>query len=72
MSLDFMFNNPLEQLDELALEAKKLTKKRDMRIIEIGNKHFRISNELEIVQEVYWNETFEDWTPVLWEQEMSI
>jgi len=72
MSLDFMFNNPLEQLDELALEAKKLTKKRDMRIIEIGNKHFRISNELEIMQEVYWNETFEEWTPVLWEQEMSI
>ena len=67
-----MFNNPLEQLDELALEAKKLTKKRHMRIIEIGNKHFRISNELEIVQEVYWNETFEEWTPVLWEQEMQI
>ena len=43
-----------------------------MRIIEIGNKHFRISNELEIVQEVYWNETFEEWTPVLWEQEMKI
>ena len=72
MSLDFMFNNPLEQLDELALEAKKLTKKSDMRIIEIGNKHFRISNELELVQEVYWNETFEEWTPVLWEQEMNI
>lgn len=70
MSLDFMFNNPLEQLDELALEAKKLTKKRDMRIIEIGNKHFRDIGET--MQEVYWNETFEEWTPVLWEQEMSI
>jgi len=70
MSLDFIFNNPLEQLDELALEAKKLTKKRDMRIIEIGNKHFRDMGET--MQEVYWNETFEEWTPVLWEQEMNI
>jgi hypothetical protein len=71
MNLDILFNNPLEQLDELALEAKKLTKKRDMRIIEIGNKHFRVNGDLEIVQEVYWNETFEEWTPVLWEQEME-
>ena len=70
MSLDFMFNNPLEQLDELALEAKKLTKKIDMRIIEIGNKHFRDMGET--MQEVYWNETFEEWTPVLWEQQMEI
>jgi len=70
MSLDFIFNNPLEQLDELALEAKKLTKKRDMRIIEIGNKHFRDMGET--MQEVYWNETFEEWTPVLWEQQMEI
>jgi hypothetical protein len=62
MSLDFMFNNPLEQLDELALEA--------MRIIEIGNKHFRDMGET--MQEVYWNETFEEWTPVLWEQQMEI
>jgi len=70
MNLDILFNNPLEQLDELALEAKKLTKKRDVRIIEIGNKHFRDTGET--MQEVYWNETFEEWTPVLWEQDMSI
>lgn len=70
MNLDILFNNPLEQLDELALEAKKLTKKRDVRIIEIGNKHFRDTGET--MQEVYWNETFEEWTPVLWEQDMRI
>ena len=45
---------------------------RTMRIIEVGNKHFRVNGELEIMQEVYWNETFEEWTPVLWEQEMEI
>lgn len=70
MSLDILFNNPLEQLDELALEAKKLTKKRDMNIIEVGNKHFRDTGET--MQEVYWNETFEEWTPVLWEQQLEI
>lgn len=43
-----------------------------MKVIEVGNKHFRVNDELEIVQEVYWNETFEEWTPVLWEQEMRI
>lgn len=43
-----------------------------MRIIEIGNKHYRVNGELEIVQEVYWNETFEEWTPVLWEQLLEI
>ena len=70
MSLDLLFNNPLEQLNELALEAKKLTKKRDMDIIETEGRYFR--NNGETMQEVYWNETFEDWTPVLWEQQMEI
>ena len=41
-----------------------------MRIIEIGNKHFRDTGET--MQEVYLNETFEEWTPVLWEQQMEI
>ena len=41
-------------------------------IVEIGNKHYRCNGDLEIMQEVYWNETFEEWTPVLWEQEMRI
>ena len=41
-----------------------------MKVIEVGNKHFRVNGEL--VQEVYWNETFEEWTPVLWEQQMEI
>ena len=68
MSLDLLFNNPLEQLDELALEAKKLTKKRDMDIIETEGRYFR--NNGETIQQVYWNETFEEWTPVLWEQQM--
>ena len=72
MSLDTLFNNPLGQLDELALEAKKLTNKINMNIIEIGNKHYEYNGDLEIMQEVYWNETFEEWTPVLWEQEMKI
>ena len=72
MSLDTLFNNPLGQLDELALEAKKLTNKINMNIIEVGNKHFRVNGDLGIMQEVYWNETFEEWTPVLWEQEMKI
>ncbi len=63
MSLDLLFNNPLEQLDELALEAKKLTKKRDMYIIETEGRYFR--NNGETIQQVYWNETFEEWTPVL-------
>ena len=70
MSLDILFNNPLEQLDELALEAKKLKKKRDMYIIETEGRYFR--NNGETTQEVYWNETFEEWTPVLWEQQMEI
>ena len=70
MSLDILFNNPLEQLDELALEAKKLTKKRDMEIIETEGRYFR--NNGETIQQVYWNETFEEWTPVLWEQQMEI
>ena len=70
MSLDLLFNNPLEQLDELSLEAKKLIKKRDMDIIEIGNKHFRDTGET--IQEVYWNETFEEWTPVLWNEEQEM
>jgi hypothetical protein len=39
-------------------------------IVEIGNKHFRDTGEN--MQEVYWNETFEEWTPVLWEQQMEI
>jgi hypothetical protein len=43
-----------------------------MRIVEIGNKHFRVNHELEIVQEVYWNETFEEWTPVLWQNEIHV
>ena len=63
MSLDLLFNNPLEQLNELALEAKKLTKKRDMDIIETEGRYFR--NNGETIQQVYWNETFEEWTPVL-------
>ena len=63
MSLDLLFNNPLEQLNELALEAKKLTKKRDMYIIETEGRYFR--NNGETMQQVYWNETFEEWTPVL-------
>ena len=70
MSLDLLFNNPLEQLVELALEAKKLTKKRDMDIIETEGRYFR--NNGETIQQVYWNETFEEWTPVLWEQQMEI
>ena len=70
MSLDILFNNPLEQINELALEAKKLTKKRDMDIIETEGRYFR--NNGETMQEVYWNETFEEWTPVLWEQQMEI
>lgn len=41
-------------------------------IVEIGNKHFRVNEDLEIIQEVYWNETFKEWTPVLWEEEMRI
>jgi len=43
-----------------------------MRVIEVGNKHFRYNDEYGLVEEVYWNETFEEWTPVLWEQEMKI
>jgi len=43
-----------------------------MKVIELGNKHFRVNGDYEIIQEVYWNETFEEWTPVLWEQEMRI
>ena len=39
-------------------------------IVEIGNKHFRDTGET--MKEVYWNETFEEWTPVLWEQQMEI
>ncbi len=70
MSLDILFNNPLEQLDELALEAKKLKKKIDMEIIETEGRYFR--NNGETIQQVYWNETFEEWTPVLWEQQMEI
>lgn len=41
-------------------------------IVEVGNKYYRVNGELEIVQEVYWNETFEEWTPVLWENEMYL
>jgi hypothetical protein len=43
-----------------------------MKVIGIGNNNYRVNDELEIVQQVYWNETFEEWTPVLWEQEMRI
>lgn len=43
-----------------------------MRVIKVGNKHFRVNEELEIVQEVYWNETFEEWTPILWQNEMYV
>ena len=43
-----------------------------MNIIEIGNKHYEYNGDLEIMREVYWNETFEEWTPVLWEQQMEI
>lgn len=39
---------------------------RIMKIVEIGNKHYKCNEDLEIVYEVYWNETFEEWTPVLW------
>jgi hypothetical protein len=45
---------------------------RTMNIIEIGNKHYEYNGDLEIMREVYWNETFKEWTPVLWEQEMRI
>lgn len=70
MSLDLLFNKPLEQLDELSLEAKKLTKKRDMEIIEIQGRYYRVNENTHY--QVYWNETFEEWTPVLWEQQMEI
>jgi hypothetical protein len=39
-------------------------------IVEVGNKHFR--NNGETMQEVYWNETFEEWTPVLWNEEQEM
>lgn len=63
MSLDLLFNNPLGQIDELALEAKKLTKKLEMEIIEIQGRDYRENGNT--YQQVYWNETFEEWTPVL-------
>lgn len=47
-------------------------KTNNMKVIEIGNNNYRVNDELEIVQQVYWNETFEEWTPVLWEQDMRI
>lgn len=43
-----------------------------MNIIEIGNKHYEYNGDLEIMQEVYWNETFEEWTPVLWNEEQEM
>jgi len=64
MSLDILFNNPLEQIDELALEVKKLTKKLDMEIIEIQGRYYRVNENTH--HQVYWNETFEEWTPILW------
>jgi hypothetical protein len=39
-------------------------------IVEIGNKHFRDTGETRY--EVYWNETFEEWTPVLWNEEQEM
>ena len=41
-----------------------------MNIIEKDGRYFRDMGET--IQEVYWNETFEEWTPVLWEQQMEI
>lgn len=72
MSLDLLFNNPIGQIDELALEAKKLTKKIDMEIIEIQGRYYRVNENENTHYQVYWNETFEEWTPVLWEQQMEI
>lgn len=39
-------------------------------IVEIGNKHYKDTGLIRY--EVYWNETFEEWTPVLYEQQMEI
>jgi len=39
-------------------------------IVEKEGRYFRDTGET--MQEVYWNETFEEWTPVLWEQQMEI
>lgn len=66
MSLDLLFNNPLGQIDELALEAKKLTKKKEMEIIEIQGRYYRVNENENTHHQVYWNETFEEWTPILW------
>jgi hypothetical protein len=46
------------------------TKTNIMNIIEIGNKHFKDTGETRY--EVYWNETFEEWTPVLWNEEQEM
>ena len=43
-----------------------------MNIIEIGNKHNEYNGDLEIMREIYWNETFEEWTPVLWNEEQEM
>lgn len=43
-----------------------------MKVVQINNKHFRYNDELDIIQEVYWNETFEEWSPVLWENQMYV
>ena len=46
MSLDILFNNPLEQLDELVLEAKRLKQKYNMKKTKkpINEKHFKKIN----------------------------
>ena len=43
-----------------------------MKVIEVGDNNYIVNDELEIVQQVYWNETFDDWIPVVLEQEMEL
>ena len=39
-------------------------------IVEIGDKHYKDTGNTR--QEVYWDETFEEWTPVLWNDEQDL
>ena len=39
-------------------------------IVAIGDKHYKDTGNIR--QEVYWNETFEEWTPVLWNEEQEM
>jgi hypothetical protein len=41
----------------------------EFKIIEVGDKYYKVNDDYEIIYEVYWNETFEDWTPVLWNKD---